>query len=97
MKRELVWHPVYLELTISHYLQTVFTNGLKLSPYAEIWKGINSKANISLTSTVEDAFQMAKDIGDRGRGMQTFVTGDTGLIGIGLNLLVEDNINISKV
>ena len=40
---------------------------------------------------------MAKDIGDRGRGMQTFVTGDTGLIGIGLNLLGEDHINISKV
>lgn len=57
--------------------------------YAEIWKDIDSEANISITSTVEDALLMAKDIGDRGNGVQTFITGDTGLVGIALSILEE--------
>jgi hypothetical protein len=65
--------------------------------YAEIWKDIDSEANISLTSTVEDALQMARDIGDRGSGMQTFITGDTGLVGIALYMLEEVTIKVSKV
>jgi hypothetical protein len=58
---------------------------------------MDSEANISLTSTVEGALQMAKDIGDPGSGMQTFITGDTGLVGIALYLLEEDPIKVSKV
>jgi hypothetical protein len=58
---------------------------------------MDSEANISLTSTVEDALQMARDIGDRGSGMQTFITGTTGLVGIALCILEEDIIKVSKV
>jgi folylpolyglutamate synthase len=49
--------------------------------YVETWRRIDSKAHISLQPTIYDALELAKRIGDRQRGMQTFVTGDVRLIG----------------
>ena len=58
--------------------------------YANIWKSIDPGAKVSVTSTVKGALLMARDLGNQGNGMQTLITGDTGLIGIALNLLNEE-------
>ncbi len=55
--------------------------------YAKIWKSIDPTAQISLEPTIEEALKLARRIGDRGDGIQTFVTGDPQLIGSALCFL----------
>ncbi|KAK2623513.1 hypothetical protein QTJ16_007067 [Diplocarpon rosae] len=58
--------------------------------YARIWRLIDPLAQISLADSVEDALMMARNIGEEGNGMQTFVTGAVNLIGCALPLLESD-------
>jgi folylpolyglutamate synthase len=55
--------------------------------FAEIWKRLDPEAQVSLQPSVYDALELAKRVGDRGKGMQTFVTGSTRLIGPALDML----------
>ncbi|CZT43759.1 related to folylpolyglutamate synthetase [Rhynchosporium secalis] len=59
--------------------------------YANDWKSIDPGAKVSITLTVEDAMQLAKGSEKHGNGVQTFVTGDTSLIGIVISLLSENS------
>ncbi|KAI9736733.1 MAG: hypothetical protein M1834_000937 [Cirrosporium novae-zelandiae] len=54
--------------------------------YANIWKSIDPKAEISLERTIEGALKLAKMIGDQGNGMQTLITGSLHLVGGALSL-----------
>jgi len=55
--------------------------------FAETWKRLDPKAQVSLQPSVYDALELAKRVGDRGNGMQTFVTGSTRLVGPALDML----------
>ncbi|KAI9745033.1 MAG: hypothetical protein M1818_001311 [Claussenomyces sp. TS43310] len=58
-----------------------------LDDYASFWKGFDPEAQIHLDPTIEGALHRARTLGDRGHGMQTFVTGSLHLVGGALSLL----------
>lgn len=55
--------------------------------YAAAWRAVDSNAQICLRSSIEDALNFAKLVGDRENGMRTLVTGDMYLVGTALDLL----------
>jgi hypothetical protein len=58
-----------------------------LGEFATIWKEFDSTAHISLTSTVEEALQVAETFADPEYGLQAFVTGHDRLVGPALSIL----------
>ncbi|KAF4637003.1 hypothetical protein G7Y89_g1056 [Cudoniella acicularis] len=58
-----------------------------LREFAKIWKMFDSKAHISLKSTVEEALQLAVTLANPEYGLQAFVTGHGRLIGPALSIL----------
>lgn len=58
--------------------------------YEQAWNSIDPNAEISVEPTIEGALKLAKEIGDRGNGMQTLITGSLYLIG-GALLFLESN------
>ncbi|MCJ1377182.1 hypothetical protein MMC17_000274 [Xylographa soralifera] len=59
--------------------------------YAEVWKAISPEVEFSVKPTIEEALERAREIGKRGRGMQTLVTGSLYLVGGTLSLLESKN------
>ena len=55
--------------------------------YVKVWKAINPQVEFSVTSTIEEALERAREIGHRGLGMQTLVTGSLYLVGGTLTIL----------
>jgi hypothetical protein len=48
--------------------------------YAETWKILDPDAQISVSPSIRDALELAKQIGIESNGMQTLVTGTTPLV-----------------
>ncbi|KAL9119008.1 MAG: hypothetical protein Q9187_004435, partial [Circinaria calcarea] len=55
--------------------------------YVEVWKGIDPGVRVSIEPTIEGALELARRIGNRGKGMQALVTGSLHLVGGALWLL----------
>lgn len=55
--------------------------------YAARWRELDSGANVSTASSIEEAVDAARRIGIRSDGMQTLVTGSLHLVGGALNIL----------
>jgi folylpolyglutamate synthase len=75
----------FLYIAFDYYVHLDYSYKRKASPdiqkeYAEIWRRMDPDAQISLQPTIYDALELAKRIGDRANGMQTFVTGTTRLV-----------------
>ena len=57
------------------------------SDYGIVWNAINPEVEFSIKPTIEEALELAREIGNRGRGMQTLVTGSLYLVGGALTIL----------
>ncbi|MCJ1415421.1 hypothetical protein MMC32_001753 [Xylographa parallela] len=57
------------------------------SDYGIVWKAINPEVEFSIKPTIEEALELAREIGNRGRGTQTLVTGSLYLVGGALTIL----------
>jgi folylpolyglutamate synthase len=55
--------------------------------YAHMWREFDCGVKVSTTSSIEEALEMARQIGGRYDGMRTLVTGSLHLVGGALNLL----------
>ena len=55
--------------------------------YIQAWRNVDSDVEISIEPTIEGALNLARKIGDRGRGSQTLITGSLYLVGGALSIL----------